>query len=263
MAEEFRKDVDYYEVLQVHPRAHPLVIQKVYHVLMRDLRHHPDLGGDVRMAQLINEAYRVLSDPAQRAAYDRFRAEAGIRTELPGQGQTVTTPLETPAVHAELLGELTDALQALGAWPPRKTPPPFCRIQVGGIEVGSLIQGYRFRFTGPIRTEERAWEGLELRSYAQPERGLWLLLVCAEGVVGGGMLSGPRQAVSEESLLGTFLNEVTGGAVDPKEVARLLQAVEYLDQGDRRRRTRAFGLWLVAVTRIPGRTTLILVPYPL
>ncbi|MDR7417238.1 MAG: hypothetical protein QN200_12335, partial [Armatimonadota bacterium] len=234
-----------------------------YHVLMRDLRHHPDLGGDVRTAQLINEAYRVLSDPVRRAAYDRFRAEAGIRTELPGQGQTVTTTVETPAVHAELLAELTDALRTLSAWPPRKTPPPFCRTQVGVVEVGPLIQGYRFRFTGAVRTEDRVWEGLELRTYSQPDRGLWLLLVCSGGVVGGGMLSGPRQAVSEEGLLTTLLNEVTGGSVDPKEVSRLLQAVEYLDQGERRRRTRAFGLWLISVTRTPDHTTLTLVPYPL
>jgi len=263
MAEEFRKDVDYYEVLQVHPRAHPLVIQKVYHVLMRDLRHHPDLGGDVPTAQLINEAYQVLSDPVRRAAYDRFRAQAGIRTELPGQGQTVTTPVEAPAVHAELLAELTDALRTLSAWPPRKNPPPFCRTQVGVVEVGPLVQGCRFRFTGTVRTEDRAWEGLDLRTYTQPDRGIWLLLICAGGVVGGGMLSGPRQAVSEEGLLGTLLNEVTGGSVDPREVARLLQAVEYLDQGDRRRRTRAFGLWLISVTRTPDRTTLTLLPYPL
>ncbi len=263
MAEEFRRDVDYYEVLQVHPRAHPLVIQKVYHVLMRDLRHHPDLGGDVQMAQLINEAYRVLSDPVQRAAYDRFRAEAGIRSERPGQPQTVTVSAETPSVHADLLRELEETLRALGAWPPRKTPPPFCRTQVGVVEVGPLVQGYRFRFTGSIRTEDRVWEGLELRTYAQPDRDLWLVLISAGGMAAGGLLSGPRQGLAQEDVRTTFLNELSGESVDPKEVARLLHAVEYLDQGERRRRTRAFGLWLVAVTRTPDRTTLTLAPYPL
>jgi curved DNA-binding protein CbpA len=31
---------------------------------------HPDQGGDSRKAQLINEAYEVLRDPAKRRRYD-------------------------------------------------------------------------------------------------------------------------------------------------------------------------------------------------
>lgn len=31
---------------------------------------HPDLGGDPRRAQLINEAYEVLRDPSKRRLYD-------------------------------------------------------------------------------------------------------------------------------------------------------------------------------------------------
>ncbi len=263
MAEAFRRDVDYYEVLQVHPRAHPLVIQKVYHVLMRDLRCHPDLGGDVQLAQLINEAYQVLSDPVRRAAYDRFRAEVGLRTELPGQPQTVTAPAPASSAHAELVAELVDALRALGAWPPRKTFPPFCRTQVGVVEVGPLLQGHRFRFVGTIPTDDRVWEGLELRTYVQPDRSLQLLLISAGGLVGGGMLSGPPQSLTREDVHSSFVSELTDGSVDPKEVARMLHAVEYLDQGDHRRRTRAFGVWLVAVTRTPNHTSLTLVPYPL
>lgn len=66
--------VDYYEVLEVSPGARQSVIDKAYRALM--LEEHPDRGGDTRKAQLINEAYQALSDPAQRAEFDRRRAAA-------------------------------------------------------------------------------------------------------------------------------------------------------------------------------------------
>ncbi|MGQ9630959.1 MAG: DnaJ domain-containing protein [bacterium] len=62
---------DYYEILQVHPKADAKVIEKAYKTLMLDLKKHPDRGGSVEEAQLINEAYSVLSDPQRRRDYDR------------------------------------------------------------------------------------------------------------------------------------------------------------------------------------------------
>lgn len=60
--------IDYYEVLQVHPRAEAEVIAKAYRALM--LKYHPDHAGATERAQMINEAYEVLGDPRKRAAYD-------------------------------------------------------------------------------------------------------------------------------------------------------------------------------------------------
>jgi len=63
----------YYEILGVHSSAEQLVIRAAYRALAQ--RYHPDkLGPDEgqlaeRMAQ-VNEAYRVLSDPALRKEYD-------------------------------------------------------------------------------------------------------------------------------------------------------------------------------------------------
>ena len=37
---------DYYEILQVHPKASPAVIKKAYRTLLMEMGHHPDLGGD-------------------------------------------------------------------------------------------------------------------------------------------------------------------------------------------------------------------------
>jgi curved DNA-binding protein CbpA len=75
---KFRPDVDYYEILQVHPRASQEMVKKAYRTLMGELGAHPDLGGDEERAKLINEAYAVLSDPELRRAYDDTRGKRTV-----------------------------------------------------------------------------------------------------------------------------------------------------------------------------------------
>ena len=61
---------DYYEVLQLSPNADPDTIDRIYRVLVK--RFHPDnqeTGNSERFSVIV-EAYRVLSDPEKRAAYD-------------------------------------------------------------------------------------------------------------------------------------------------------------------------------------------------
>jgi len=70
----FRPEIDYYEILQVHPRASPEMIKKAYRTLMGEMGAHPDLGGDEERARRINEAYTVLGDPDLRRGYDQARA---------------------------------------------------------------------------------------------------------------------------------------------------------------------------------------------
>ncbi|MDQ7801036.1 MAG: J domain-containing protein [Armatimonadota bacterium] len=259
----FRTDVDYYEVLQVHPSAHPAVIRKVYHVLMLELKHHPDLGGDVERAQLINEAFAVLSDPQRRQEYDRFRAEVGLRTESPGAARTAPEQGADPDVHAALLEQIQEAMTALSAWPPRKTPPPFCRGRAAGVEVGPLSRVHGFRYTGSIRSaQEKLGEELEFRTYARPSGDLRMVVVAARGTLVAGMLCGAPEQLAPD-VVRAFAAEVTGGEVDVEAVARLLHAVEYLDSGDRRRRTRALDLWLACATREPHQSCLVLSAYPL
>lgn len=90
----FRPDVDYYEILQVHPRASAEMVKKAYRTLMGEMGGHPDLGGDEERAKAINEAYAVLGDPDLRRAYDQARArvaprgnDGGLGTEWPGTGR--------------------------------------------------------------------------------------------------------------------------------------------------------------------------------
>lgn len=74
MSHEVRLTVipDYYEVLQVHPKASPLMIKKAYRTLLM-AGAHPDLGGTEHDSKLLTEAYEVLGDPERRRAYDRKR----------------------------------------------------------------------------------------------------------------------------------------------------------------------------------------------
>ena len=66
--------LDYYRILQVHPRAEKEVIDAAYRGLAS--KYHPDVSripdAEERMKQ-INIAYEALSDPARRAAYDAAR----------------------------------------------------------------------------------------------------------------------------------------------------------------------------------------------
>jgi hypothetical protein len=61
---------DYYEVLQVSPRADSETIERVFRHLAK--RYHPDNhdSGDAAKFSELSNAYSVLSDPGQRAAYD-------------------------------------------------------------------------------------------------------------------------------------------------------------------------------------------------
>lgn len=61
---------DYYEVLQISPNADPDMIHRVYRLLAQ--RYHPDNAdtGDEKAFRAITNAYKVLSEPEKRAAYD-------------------------------------------------------------------------------------------------------------------------------------------------------------------------------------------------
>lgn len=62
--------IDHYELLQVSPSAELETIHRVYRMLAQ--RYHPDNqeSGNPSRFREISEAYRVLSDPEERARYD-------------------------------------------------------------------------------------------------------------------------------------------------------------------------------------------------
>jgi hypothetical protein len=93
---------DFYRTLQVDPCAHPLVIKAAYRTLIRTA--HPDVGGDVRVAQSLTRAYSILSDRESRSSYDRMRDS---RTSLKTPAREPRDPV------AETVGGLKSRLNPL------------------------------------------------------------------------------------------------------------------------------------------------------
>jgi len=68
--------VNFYDLLQIHPRAEMETIHRVYRIFAA--RYHPDNceTGDAVRFRIYADAYRVLSDPQLRAEYDHTLAES-------------------------------------------------------------------------------------------------------------------------------------------------------------------------------------------
>jgi curved DNA-binding protein CbpA len=63
--------VNYYDLLQINPRAEVETIDRVYRILAS--RYHPDnqATGDAEKFRLLSDAYQTLRDPVKRREYDR------------------------------------------------------------------------------------------------------------------------------------------------------------------------------------------------
>jgi curved DNA-binding protein CbpA len=68
--EQDRVFADYYELMQISPKAEPETIQRVYRILAG--RYHPDNAqtGDMERFLRLTEAYQVLNCPQKREQYD-------------------------------------------------------------------------------------------------------------------------------------------------------------------------------------------------
>jgi hypothetical protein len=74
-------DFDYYEFLQISPRAEAATIQRIYRFMASRFHpDNPDTGDPERFLQL-KHAYEVLSDPQHRAEYDAKHETTEIRPD--------------------------------------------------------------------------------------------------------------------------------------------------------------------------------------
>jgi curved DNA-binding protein CbpA len=132
-------ETNYYKILEVDPEADPEVITAAYRVLAKQVRAKEDLdeADQVRLAEL-NLAYAVLSNPAQRHAFDaRRESESESVAVGPGYGHAMGNghangqhaydaaarlaagPLSerlAAGLHGESLGELTINFGRYAGW---------------------------------------------------------------------------------------------------------------------------------------------------
>ena len=95
---------DYYELLQISPNADPDMIHRVYRLLAQ--RYHPDntLTGDEHAFRAITDAYKVLSEPEKRAAYDvNLHAYRQVRWRIFDQRQASIGKLAEKAKRKGIL----------------------------------------------------------------------------------------------------------------------------------------------------------------
>jgi len=123
----------HYEVLGVPRDATPDRIQRRYRELAR--RYHPDVAEDTALSHTlfaqVTSAYRVLRDPAQRAAYDRAlaapppaprpaprppAAPPADRTSPPPRRPPERSPLESAGMERLLSEAEGDALAEAGQY---------------------------------------------------------------------------------------------------------------------------------------------------
>ncbi len=104
---ENETSIDYYEILQVSPKADQEVIERIYRLLAK--RYHPDnkhTGNAGKFGSLM-EAYHVLSDPEKRAAYeDHYKAANAYQSNVFFNPSQSGGPEAEKRVHEAILSIL-------------------------------------------------------------------------------------------------------------------------------------------------------------
>jgi hypothetical protein len=116
--------VDYYEFLQISPKADTETIHRVYRFLAARL--HPDNSstGNAEQFQLLKAAYDVLSDPLRRAMYDASR--------IPAPAKPLSTTID---FMDHMDGELNRRLAVLAVlYYRRRSNPTYPEVPLNEIE---------------------------------------------------------------------------------------------------------------------------------
>lgn len=122
------KKVDYYEFLQISPRADEETIHRVYRYLAA--RYHPDnpKSGNSEKFAMLSEAYEVLSDPGRRSEYDLSRH----REENHDYGPPLSTSID---FMDNLAGETNRRLAVLAVlYFRRRSNPNYPEVPLAEIE---------------------------------------------------------------------------------------------------------------------------------
>jgi curved DNA-binding protein len=117
---------DYYEFLQISPKAEHATIQRVYRFLAA--RYHPDNPetGDAEKFLLLKQAYEVLSDTERRAAYDCSR---------PAHEPQPNPTLESIDYMDGIEGEMNRRMAVLSLlYAKRRTNPEDPKVSLADVE---------------------------------------------------------------------------------------------------------------------------------
>ena len=123
--------VDYYDLMQISPKAELEAIKRIYKLLVSRL--HPDNAetGDAEKFLLIRRAFEALSDPERRAAYDAERSTREPRVLPP--------PIEPGAFARGVDAELGRRVAILSLlYQQRQTNP--ARQGLSLLELEQMIQ---------------------------------------------------------------------------------------------------------------------------
>ena len=109
-----RRPLTYYDLLDLDRDATPEEIKAAYYKLAR--QHHPDVASqDPEVAKkfaLINEAYRVLSDPQRRYQYDRTLPQKSYPLRHPTPQKIWREATDVVLIRSDRFGPLNQAMQA-------------------------------------------------------------------------------------------------------------------------------------------------------
>jgi DnaJ-domain-containing protein 1 len=105
VASDFQ-EADYYETMQLSPNADHETVLRVYRLLAQ--RYHPDSKtGNAELFVQLTEAFRILSDPEKRAAFDaRHSSEKKLRWKIFDQAAVATGPEVEKRKRRGILGLL-------------------------------------------------------------------------------------------------------------------------------------------------------------
>ena len=143
--------MDHYTTLGIDKSASAEEIKQAYRRMAA--RHHPDRGGDTAKFQEVEQAYRILSDPAAKAAYDNPQPDFSGFPGFNGRGFDFDSIFDMfgarfqsnmrPQARIQLFLNLVDVLETRQQLIQVNTPQGSQAIEITiprGIEDGDTMQ---------------------------------------------------------------------------------------------------------------------------